>query len=284
MTNQVATFNAANLPSINLPADIAAKLAAQWQQAEQNVTFSYPVLKTKNGRFVLQDNGNDTTLEALTLDVFLVAIDPRIHYTFYAKKFDELKEGEQVQTKSCYPDPNEPYDAPIPVPFVQKKVSQRAVVMLAGDPSHKLYSWDIGYNSLRKTGNDRAHTANFSQLLPTLNQMCKMQPGLLPPMICVQLSIDSKPMGGGVAFSLYNAKTPGVFDVRFADAASLEVMMQALSDGTVENMMKVEYEYIPGKDNQQQATQSDTRPQNQQPAWAGSQPPVTLIQDEMGVL
>lgn len=284
MTNQVATFSAANLPSINLPAGIAAKLAAQWQQAEQNVTFSYPVLKTKNGRFVLQDNGNDTTLEALTLDVFLVAIDPRIHYTFYAKKFDELKEGEQVQTKSCYPDPNEPYDAPIPAPFVQKKVSQRAVVMLAGDPSHKLYSWDIGYNSLRKTGNDHAHTANFSKLLPTLNQFCQMHPGVLQPMICVQLSIDSKPMGGGVAFSLYNAKTPGVFDVRFADAASLEVMMKALSDGTVENMMKVEYEYIPGKDNQQQAVTTTPQPQVQQPTWAGSQPPVTPAQDEMGVL
>lgn len=283
MTNQVAAFNAANLPSINLPADIAAKLAAQWQQAAQNVTFSYPVLKTKNGRFVLQDSGNETTLEALTLDVFLVAIDPRIHYTYYAKDFNDIKEGEQVQTKSCYPDPNEPYDAPIPAPYVQKKVSQRVVVMLAGDPSHKLYSWDIGYNSLRKTGNDHAHTANFSQLLPTLNQLCQMQPGLLPPMICVQLSIDGKPKGGGVAFSLYNAKTPGVFDLRFADTASLEVMMQALTDGTVESMMKVEYEYIPGKDNQQPATAA-TQPQAQQPAWAGSQPPVPPAQDEMGVL
>ena len=107
-------------------------------------------------------------------------------------------------------------------------------------------------------------------------------------MICVQLSIDNKPMGGGVAFSLYNAKTPGVFDVRFADAASLEVMMQAFTDGTVDNMMKVEYEYIPGKDSQQQPAQpaatTTPQPQVQQPAWGGSQPPVPPAQDEMGVL
>ena len=139
--------------------------------------------------------------------------------------------------------------------------------MLADDPEHKLFIVDFGYNSIKKVGNPALGLLNLSQLITQFQFYQSSNPQLFPFMFTVQLSF-TREVQPEIQFSLYDQRQQGNYQARFANAGAMDAMVQALSNGSVDNLMKVEYDSA----NVQSTT--GTPVQGQQPALAVSPAPV----------
>ena len=113
--------------------------------------------------------------------------------------------------------------------------------MLANDPEHRLYIMDLGYNSIKKVGNPSLGLLNLSQLITQFDFYNKQNPQLLPFMFTVQMSF-TREVQPELQFSLYDQKAQGNYQARFATPAAIDATVQALSNGEVDNLLKVEYD------------------------------------------
>ena len=230
------------MPALQLPANVLAKVQAQLSQAAANQTSSLPRLSFGGKQFNITFGGNTVPLDDRVLDVHIVAIDPQFHYAFYEKSYDESKNSEDKgRILVRYPLPTDDFTFTPTAEFTQRAYKQRCIVMLANDPEHKLYIMDSGYNSIKKVGNPALGLLNLSQLITQFDFYNKQNPQLLPFMFTVQMSF-TREVQPEIQFSLYDQKAQGNYQARFATPAAIDAMVQALSNGEVDNLMKVEYD------------------------------------------
>ena len=172
----------------------------------------------------------------------IVAIDPNFHYAFYEKSYDESKNSEDKGRMLVrYALSTDEFTFTPTAEFTQRAYKQRCIVMLANDPEHKLFIVDFGYNSIKKVGNPAIGLLNLSQLITQFGFYNKQNPQLLPFMFTVQMSF-TREVQPEVQFSLYDQRQQGNNQARFATPAAIDAMVQALSNGEVDNLMKVEYD------------------------------------------
>ena len=241
MSNQLIIAPTA-MPALQLPADVLAKVQAQLKQAADNQSSSLPRLSFGGKQFNLTLGGNTVPLDDRVLDVHIVAIDPQFHYAFYEKSYDESKNSEDKgRILVRYPLPTDDFTFTPTAEFTQRAYKQRCIVMLANDPEHRLYIMDLGYNSIKKVGNPSLGLLNLSQLITQFDFYNKQNPQLLPFMFTVQMSF-TREVQPEIQFSLYDQKAQGNYQARFATPAAIDAMVQALSNGEVDNLMKVEYD------------------------------------------
>lgn len=241
MSNQLIIAPNA-MPALQLPADVLAKVQAQLKQAADNQSSSLPRLSFGGKQFNLTFGGNTVPLDDRVLDVHIVAIDPQFHYAFFEKSYDESKNSEDKgRILVRYPLPTDDFTFTPTAEFTQRAYKQRCVVMLANDPEHRLYIMDLGYNSIKKVGNPSLGLLNLSQLITQFDFYNKQNPQLLPFMFTVQMSF-TREVQPEIQFSLYDQKAQGNYQARFATPAAIDAMIQALSNGEVDNLMKVEYD------------------------------------------
>lgn len=231
------------MPALQLPADVLAKVQAQLKQAADNQSSSLPRLSFGGKQFNLTLGGNTVPLDDRVLDVHIVAIDPQFHYAFFEKSYDESKNSEDKgRILVRYPLPTDDFTFTPTAEFTQRAYKQRCIVMLANDPEHRLYIMDLGYNSVKKVGNPSLGLLNLSQLITQFDFYNKQSPQLLLPfMFTVQMSF-TREVQPEIQFSLYDQKAQGNYQARFATPAAIDAMVQALSNGEVDNLMKVEYD------------------------------------------
>ena len=241
MSNQLIIAPTA-MPALQLPVDVLAKVQAQLKQAADNQSSSLPRLSFGGKQFNLTLGGNTVPLDDRVLDVHIVAIDPQFHYAFYEKSYDESKNSEDKgRILVRYPLPTDDFTFTPTAEFTQRAYKQRCIVMLANDPEHRLYIMDLGYNSIKKVGNPSLGLLNLSQLITQFDFYNKQNPQLLPFMFTVQMSF-TREVQPEIQFSLYDQKAQGNYQARFATPAAIDAMVQALSNGEVDNLMKVEYD------------------------------------------
>lgn len=240
MSNQLI-LTGVQLPSLNLSPELVAKVQAQFAQAVANTTTSLPRLSFGGKMFNITFGGNTVELQDRVLDVHLVAIDPQFHYTFYEKAYTGTDSDKDGRVMSRYPLPTDNFEFVPNHEWSQRAYKQRAVVMLANDPDHKLYVVDFGYNSVKKVGNPQLGLLNLSQLITQLDFVTRQNPQILPFMFTVQLSF-TKASVAEIQFSLYDQRQQGNTQARFATPAAIEAMMNAITNGDVDNLMKVEYD------------------------------------------
>lgn len=259
MSNQlIITPNA--MPALQLPTDVLAKVQAQLKQAADNQSSSLPRLSFGGKQFNLTFGGNTVPLDDRVLDVHIVAIDPKFHYAFYEKSYDESKNSEDKgRILVRYPLPTDDFTFVPNAEFTQRAYKQRCVVMLANDPEHRLYIMDLGYNSIKKVGNPALGLLNLSQLITQFDFYNKQNPQLLPFMFTVQMSF-TREVQPEIQFSLYDQKAQGNHQARFATPAAIEAMVQALTNGEVDNLMKVEYDSANTQSQQSQGTPATQAP------------------------
>nr|DAD83117.1 MAG TPA: hypothetical protein [Podoviridae sp. ctlpi2] len=241
------TMNAP-LPQVQLPADVLAKIAAQFATAAANVSASIPRLTFAGREFRLNENGTERALDSKLLDVHIVAVNPTHHYQFFEREYDETKDmpvGERGNMMSRLPLPSDEIEWTPTKEWAQRLYKQRVVLMLADDPQHRLWVADFGYKSVRKSGNPAIGLFNLGQLLVQFNEFQKTNPKLLPFLFTVQLSFTRESVPE-VQFSLTDqrADANGVIskDVRFARQDAIEAIMAAISDGSAEKMLDVAYD------------------------------------------
>lgn len=271
MTNQVITFGNVNVPVPQLNAEFQAKIAAQWQQAAALATNAPNRITFKGNRFNLSKGGAEPVqLSDLTLDVHIVAVNPQFHYVFYDRSFDESeKTGVAPKTLSRYPLPDEKFDSPPPNGFVQRNYRQRAIVMLANDPQHELYVVDFGYKSVRQSGNANVGTCSFSSLLKTLGDF-QASHGIMPFTFTVQISFDGSQSVPVVAFSLYDLRNRDT-NVRFASEPAIQAMVEAMTNGTTERLLDINFDN--STENATVNAATPPQPQMQVPPQGQPQPP-----------
>lgn len=241
MSNQLIIAPNA-MPALQLPSDVLAKVQAQLKQAADNQSSSLPRLSFGGKQFNLTLGGNTVPLDDRVLDVHIVAIDPQFHYAFYEKSYDESKNSEDKgRILVRYPLSTDDFTFTPTAEFTQRAYKQRCIVMLANDPEHRLYIMDLGYNSIKKVGNPSLGLLNLSQLITQFDFYNKQNPQLLPFMFTVQMSF-TREVQPEIQFSLYDQKVQGNYQARFATPAAIDAMVQALSNGEVDNLMKVEYD------------------------------------------
>ena len=241
MSNQLIIAPNA-MPALQLPTDVLAKVQAQLKQAADNQSSSLPRLSFGGKQFNLTLGGNTVPLDDRVLDVHIVAIDPQFHYAFFEKSYDESKNSEDKgRILVRYPLPTDDFTFTPTAEFTQRAYKQRCIVMLANDPEHRLYIMDLGYNSIKKVGNQSLGLLNLSQLIIQFDFYNKKDPQLLPFMFTVQMSF-TREVQPEIQFSLYDQKAQGNYQARFATPAAIDAMVQALSNGEVDNLMKVEYD------------------------------------------
>lgn len=245
MSNQLI-LTGVQLPSLNLSPEIAAKVQAQFAQAAANITTSLPRLSFGGKMFNITFGGNTVELQDRVLDVHLVAIDPQFHYTFYEKPYTGTDSDMDGRIMSRYPLPTDEFEFTPTREWAQRAYKQRAVVMLANDPDHKLYVVDFGYNSIKKVGNPQLGLLSLSQLIAQLDFITRQNPQILPFMFTVQLSF-TKASVAEIQFSLYDQRQQGNTQARFATPAAIEAMANAIANGDVDNLMKVEYDSAANK-------------------------------------
>ena len=245
MSNQLILAGV-QLPSLNLSPEIAAKVQAQFAQAAANTTTSLPRLSFGGKMFNITFGGDTVELQDRVLDVHLVAIDPQFHYTFYEKAYTGTDSDKDGRIMSRYPLPTDDFEFTPTHEWSQRAYKQRAVVMLANDPDHKLYVVDFGYNSIKKGGNPQLGLLNLSQLIAQLDFITRQNPQILPFMFTVQLSF-TKASVAEIQFSLYDQRQQGNTQARFATPAAIEAMANAIANGDVDNLMKVEYDSAANK-------------------------------------
>ena len=246
MSNQL-TLAGVQLPSLNISPEIVAKVQAQFAQAASNTTTSFPRLSFGGKMFNITFGGDTIELQDRVLDVHLVAIDPQHHYTFYEKKYTGNDSDKDSRTMSRYPLPTDEFEFTPTSEWEQRSYRQRAVVMLANDPEHKLYAVDFGYNSIKKVGNPQLGLLNLSQLIAQLDFITRQNPQILPFMLTVQLSF-TKATVPEIQFSLYDQRAQGNTQARFATPAAIEAMANAIANGDVDSLMKIEYDSGDKKD------------------------------------
>ena len=230
------------MPALQLPADVLAKVQAQLKQAAGNQSSSLPRLSFGGKQFNVTLGGNTVPLDDRVLDVHIVAIDPQFHYAFYEKSYDESKSSEDKgRILVRYPLPTDDFTFTPTAEFTQRAYKQRCIVMLANDPEHRLYIMDLGYNSIKKVGNPSLGLLNLSQLITQFDFYNKQNPQLLPFMFTVQMSF-TREVQPEIQFSLYDQKAQGNYQARFAPPAAIDATVQALSNGEVDNLLKVEYD------------------------------------------
>ena len=230
------------MPTLQLPSDVLAKVQAQLSQAAANQTSSLPRLSFGGKQFTITVGGTAVPLDDRVLDVHIVAIDPNFHYAFYEKSYDESKNSEDKGRMLVrYALSTDEFTFTPTAEFTQRAYKQRCIVMLANDPEHKLFIVDFGYNSIKKVGNPAIGLLNLSQLITQFGFYNKQNPQLLPFMFTVQMSF-TREVQPEVQFSLYDQRQQGNNQARFATPAAIDAMVQALSNGEVDNLMKVEYD------------------------------------------
>ena len=245
MSNQLILAGV-QLPSLNLSPDVMAKVQAQFAQAAANTTSSLPRLSFGGKMFNITFGGDTVELQDRVLDVHLVAIDPQFHYTFYEKAYTGTDSDKDGRIMSRYPLPTDGFEFTPTHEWAQRAYKQRAVVMLANDPDHKLYVVDFGYNSIKKVGNPQLGLLNLSQLIAQLDFITRQNPQILPFMFTVQLSF-TKANVSEIQFSLYDQRQQGNTQARFAAPAAIEAAANAIASGDVDNLMKVEYDSAANK-------------------------------------
>ena len=230
------------MPALQLPSDVLAKVQAQLSQAAANQTTSLPRLSFGGKQFTITIGGTAVPLDDRVLDIHIVAIDPHFHYAFYEKSYEESKNSDDKGRMLVrYPLPTDEINFTPTAEFAQRAYKQRCIVMLANDPEHKLYVMDLGYNSIKKVGNPAIGLLNLSQLITQFDFYNKQNPQLLPFMFTVQMSF-TREVQPEVQFSLYDQRQQGNHQARFATPAAMTAIIQALTDGEVDNLMKVEYD------------------------------------------
>lgn len=230
------------IPALQLPTDVLAKVQAQLKQAADNQSSSMPRLSFSGKRFNLTVGGSKVELQDLVLDVHIVAIDPNFHYVFSEFEYDDVKnKDDKGRMLVRYPLPTDEIAFTPTTEFAKRAYKQRCIVMLANDPEHRLYIMDLGYNSVKKVGNPSLGLLNLSQLITQFDFYNKQSPQLLPFMFTVQMSF-TREVQPEIQFSLYDQKAQGNYQARFATPAAIDAMVQALSNGEVDNLMKVEYD------------------------------------------
>ena len=237
------------MPAVALPPELAAKVQAQFGTAAANMTTSLPRLSFGGKMFNITFGGDTVELQDRVLDVHLVAIDPQFHYTFYERQFTGTAADKEGRTMSRYPLPTDSHEFTPTQEWAQRTYKQRAVVMLANDPDHKLYVVDFGYNSVKKVGEPQLGLLNLSQLVAQLDFITRQNPQILPFMLTVQLSFTRASVSE-IQFSLYDQRQQGNTQARFATPAAIEAMAAALTNGEVDSLMKVEYDSAAGKETQ----------------------------------
>ena len=113
--------------------------------------------------------------------------------------------------------------------------------MLANDPTHKLYVVDFGYKSVKQSGNAQSNTCDLSSLLKSMHGISSQYQGLLPFMMTVQLSFDTKHSVPVVAFSLYDNRNHSNA-IRFANDAAIAEMIRVLGNGDVERLLDIHFD------------------------------------------
>ena len=230
------------MPALQLPTDVLAKVQAQLKQAADNQTSSLPRLSFGGKMFNLTIGGSKVELQDRVLDVHIVAIDPNFHYVFNEFGYDDVKDkDDKGRVLVRYPLPTDEFTFTPTAEFASRQYKQRCVVMLADDPEHKLFVVDFGYNSIKKVGNPALGLLNLSQLITQFQFYQSSNPQLLPFMFTVQLSF-TREVQPEIQFSLYDQRQQGNYQARFANAGAMDAIVKALSDGTVDNLMKVEYD------------------------------------------
>lgn len=255
MSNQLVLAGV-QLPAIQLPADVVAKVANQFAQAAANTTTGLPRLSFGGKMFNISFGGSEPVeLQDRVLDVHIVAIDPQFHYTFYEKSYTGTDADKEGRIMSRYPTADDSFEFTPTAEWAQRAYKQRAVVMLANDPDHKLYVADFGYNSVKKVGNPQLGLLNLSQLITQLDFFTRNNQGILPFMFTVQLSFTRASVAE-IQFSLYDQRVQGSQQARFATPAAIEAMAQAIASGEVDNLMKVEYDSATNQANEQAGVSS----------------------------
>lgn len=260
-----------NLPAIQLDQSVLARAQSMLQAAVANMTSSgIPRLSFGGKMFNLTADGATVELQDRVLDVHIVAVNPRHHYVFYDRTYEGAEASADTAMMARYPLPEDeiefkPFDG-----WVSRAYKQRAVVMLANDPSHKLYATDFGYNSIRKIGNPQLNLLNLSQLMQQFNVFNQQNQALLPFLFTVQLSF-TKEVVPEVQFSLVDQRIPGNQQIRFADTAAAIAMQEALMSGEVDELMKIEFD-----------TRSNAAPRAPaaRPAPSTAQPQVQYVQQQ----
>ena len=230
------------MPALQLPADVLAKVQAQLKQAADNQSSSLPRLSFGGKMFNLTVGGSKVELQDRVLDVHIVAIDPNFHYVFNEFGYDDAKnKDDKGRVLVRYPLPTDEFTFTPTTEFASRQYKQRCVVMLADGPEHKLFIVDFGYNSIKKVGNTALGLLNLSQLITQFQFYQNSNPQLFPFMFTVQLSF-TREVQPEIQFSLYDQRQQGNHQARFANAGAMDAIVKALSDGTVDNLMKVEYD------------------------------------------
>ena len=245
MSNQLI-LSGVQLPVLNLSPDVMAKVQAQFAQAAANTTTSLPRLSFGGKMFNVTFGGDTVELQDRVLDVHLVAIDPQFHYTFYEKAYTGTDSDKDGRIMSRYPLPTDDFEFTPTHEWSQRAYKQRAVVMLANDPDHKLYVVDFGYNSIKKVGNPQLGLLNLSQLIAQLDFITRQNPQVLPFMFTIQLSF-TKASVAEIQFSLYDQRQQGNTQARFATPAAIEAMANAIANGDVDNLIKIEFDSAANK-------------------------------------
>ena len=243
MSNQLVITNLNQVPAVNLPESVMAKVQAQFNSATEALssTGSAARLSFAGRSFHLNLGQNKTELDERVLDVYLVAIDPKFHYVFYDKPYTG-NENEEIKTLTRYPNAEDPIVFEKTKEWASRAYKQRAIVMLANDPDHKLYIADFGYNSVKKSGNPQLGLFNLAQLVSYLTSINQQNPQILPFMITVQMSFTSASVPE-IQFSLIDQRQKGGNQqVRFADNASIEAMINAISSGETDSLLKMDYQ------------------------------------------
>ena len=230
------------MPALQLPADVLAKVQAQLKQAADNQSSSLPRLSFGGKMFNLTVGGSKVELQDRVLDVHIVAIDPNFHYVFNEFGYDDVKDkDDKGRVLVRYPLPTDEFTFTPTAGFASRQYKQRCVVMLANDPEHKLFIVDFGYNSIKKVGNPALGLLNLSQLITQFQFYQSSNPQLFPFMFTAQLSF-TREVQPEIQFSLYDQRQQGNHQARFANAGAMDAIVKALSDGSVDNLMKVEYD------------------------------------------
>ena len=241
MSNQLTLTNI-QVPNINLPQEVLARVQEQFSQAAANTTSAMPRLSFGGKSFNITVGNDKLELQDRVLDVHIVAIDPQFHYQFFEKSYDDSKGSEDKgRMMSRYPLPTDDFSFTPTHEWAQRAYKQRAVVMLANDSEHKLYVVDFGYNSIKKVGNPQMGLLNLSQLVNTLDTLSRNNQGILPFMFTVQLSF-TREVQPEIQFSLYDQRQQGNTQARFATPAAMDAIVNALSSGEVDNLMKIEFD------------------------------------------
>lgn len=261
MSNQLVIKGLDNLPSINLPESVIAKVQAQFADAAKQVAGGgVPRMTFAGNTFHLTFGDSTTDLDERVLDVYLVGVNPQFHYTFFEKTYAEMeKEGAsnaRPKMLSRFPTEDDDWQFEPTEEWHSRVYKQRAIVMLPDTLDY--YVADFGYNSVKKTGNPQLGIFSFSQLLSQMNYITQQSKGaVLPFMIKVQMSFSKKATVPELQFSLFDQKSNDR-ELRFADNEAIEKMAQLIASGEIDELLTKDFgQVIGGEEPNEEKTPAD---------------------------